>query len=108
MVRLLPHSWDPQFDLPNALLRMHIYSASQPTSHQANLPQGRRACPYQQRSKYLSQHVCVQAVAGLCLGDLGEVCQEELQGETVMKRDGGGAFQDQAHLSVIASSDCAI
>lgn len=87
---------------------MHNSSTSQPTSHQANLPQGRRACPYQQRSKYLSQRVCVQAVAGLGLGNLEQVCQEELQGETVMKRDRSGAFQDQAHLSVIASSDCAI
>lgn len=52
--------------------------------------------------------MCVQAIAGLRLGDLGQVCEEELQGETVMKRDSGGALENQAYLSVIASRDCTI
>lgn len=71
-------------------------------------PGGGGACPYQQRSEDLSQRVCVQAIAGLRLGDLGEVCEKVLQGETVMERDGGGALEDQAYLSVMASSDCTI
>ncbi len=70
-----------------------------------NLPRRRGACPDQQWSEDLPQRVCVQAAAGLRLGDLGQVCEEVLQGETVMERDGGGALQDLAYLSVMASSD---
>lgn len=52
--------------------------------------------------------MCVQAIAGLRLGDLGQMCEEVLQGETVMEGDGGGALEDQAYLPVMASSDCTI
>lgn len=72
-------------------------------TNKTNVPRGRGASPDQQRSEDLSQGVRVQAVAGLRLGDLGQVCEEVLQGEAVMKRDRGGALQDQAHLAVMAS-----
>lgn len=52
--------------------------------------------------------MCVQAIADLGLGDLGKVCEEVLQSEMVMKRDSGGALENQAYLSVMASSDCTI
>lgn len=67
-------------------------------------PRGRGARPYEQWSEDLSQCVCVQSIAGLHLGDLGQVCEEVLQGETVMERDGGGALEDQAYFSVMATS----
>lgn len=70
------------------------------------VPGGTR--PRQQRPKDLPQHVCVQAVAGLCLCDLGHVREEVLQGEAVVERDGGGALQDLAYFSAVATSDCAI
>lgn len=84
---------------PHTLWHLFLHKIS------INLPRGRGACLDQQRSEDLPQRVCVQAIAGLCLGDLGQVCEEVLQGETVMERDGGGALQDQAYLSVMASSD---
>lgn len=42
------------------------------------IPRGRGACLYQQGSEDLSQRVCVQAIAGLRLGHLGQVCEEIL------------------------------
>lgn len=73
-----------------------------------SIPRGRGVRPYQQWSEDVSQRVCVQAIAGLRLGDLGQVCEEVLQSEMVMKRDSGGALENQAYLSVMASSDCTI
>lgn len=52
--------------------------------------------------------MCVQAVAGLRLGHLGQVSEEELQGEPVMQGYGGGVLDNQAHLSVLAFTQSAI
>lgn len=57
-----------------------------------NLPGGGGVGPYQERAKDLAQRVCVQAVGGLRLRDLGQVCEQVLQGEAVVQRDGGGAL----------------
>lgn len=70
------------------------------------LPRGGGGRAYQQRAEDLSKRVCIQAVAGLCLGDLGQVCEEVLQRETVMERDGGRVLKHQAYLSVMATSYC--
>lgn len=69
---------------------------------------GGGVCPNQQRSKDLPQRVCVQAVVGLSLSDLGQVCEEVLQGELVVERDTGGVLQDQAHLSVLTAGYCTV
>lgn len=68
------------------------------------LPSSGGAGPDKQGAKDLSQRVCIQAIAGLCLSDLSQVCEEVLQGETVMERDGGRVLKHQADFSVVASS----
>lgn len=73
-----------------------------------SLPRGGGATPYQQRSKDLSQRLCVQAVARLHLDHLGQVREEVLQGETVMQGDGGGALEDQAHVPIMASGSSTV
>ncbi|TNN77063.1 hypothetical protein EYF80_012701 [Liparis tanakae] len=48
------------------------------------------------------------AITGLHPSDLGQVCEEVLQCETVMERDGSGALEDQADLPLMGSSNCTI
>lgn len=75
---------------------MHMQQEQTRRSHR-----GGGSALHEQRSEDLPQHVHIQAIAGL--GHLGEVREEELQGETVVKRDGGGALESEAHLPVVAS-----
>lgn len=63
-------------------------------------PVCRCVTPYQQRAEDLPERLCVQAVAGLRLGHLGQVGEEVLQGEPVMQGYRGGVLNNQAHLSV--------
>lgn len=72
------------------------------------LPRGSWAGPNQEGPKDLSQSVHVQAIAGLSLGNLGQVCQEVLQGEAVMDGDGCGVLKDQTHHSVMATRNSSI
>lgn len=95
-------------DFPSSSFQLHTLSHLFLYKRKNYLPRGRGTCPYEQRSEDLSQRVGVQAIAGLHLGDLGQVCEEVLQGETVMERDGGGALEDQAYLSVMTISYCTI
>lgn len=60
------------------------------------------AAPDQQRAEDLPERLCVQAVAGLRLGHLGQVGEEKLQGEAVVQGHRGGLLNNQAHLSVLA------
>ena len=90
---------------PSSSFQLHTLSHLFRNIRKKYVPWGRGACPYEQWSKDLSQCVCVQAIAGLHLGDLGQVCEEVLQGETVVEGDGSGALKDQAYLSVMAASD---
>lgn len=73
-----------------------------------NVPMRWGARPYQQWSEDLSQGVRIQVIAGLRLGHLGQVCEEILQGEAMMERYSGGVLENQANLSVMASSECTI
>lgn len=68
----------------------------------------RCAAPYQQRAEDLPERLCVQAVAGLRLGHLGQVGEEILQGEPVMQGYRGGVLNNQAHLSVLAFTQGAL
>lgn len=68
----------------------------------------RCATPDQQRAEDLPERLCVQAVAGLRLGELGQVGEEVLQGEAVVQGYRGGVLQNQAHLSVLAFTQSAI
>lgn len=74
----------------------------------SNLQRSRGGCPHQQRSKDLANRVCIQAIAGLCLRYLGQVCEEVLQGEAVMERDGRWALQHPAYFSVMAAGRCTV
>lgn len=67
------------------LLRLHMQQEQTRRSHR-----GGGSALNEQWSEDLPQHVHIQAIAGL--GHLGKVREEVLQGEAVMKRDGGGGL----------------
>jgi len=89
---VLPHVFN--------LNTMHVFCSEKKN----NLRRGRGTWLKQQWAKDLSQSVCVQAIGGLSLGDLSQVCKEVLQGETMVERDCGGILKDQAYLSLMATS----
>ena len=74
----------------------------------ASSPGGAGAGADQQRPKDLAQGAGIQAVVGLGLGHLGQVGEQELQGEPVVEGHAGGGLQHQAHLSAMAAGHRAV
>ena len=83
-------------------------SCERPPVAGAPSPRGGGAGADQQRPKDLAQGAGVQAVVGLGLGHLGQVGEEELQGEPVVEGHAGGRLQHQAHLSAMAAGHRAV